>query len=165
MSIDRIVSVLDELIQVHHAFIELGQAKTEVIKKGDITLLEKLITKEDVMTKQVQQLEKKRIQAVGEFLRDHDIVPENITLEQLIKLVPVDRRDELRDRQLKLMNTIIELKDLNDLNRQLIEQSLQLVNVTMNLLQPSAGVSNYDRPSPGKINIPNQSTSRFDSKA
>lgn len=165
MSIDQIISVLDELIDAHQLFIETGKEKTEVIKRGDMATLEKLINKEDVMTRRVHQLEKKRQDAVYHYLSSNDIIPEDMTLEQLIKMAPLGYKDQLKDRQLKLINEVLSLKDLNDLNRDLIEQSLQFVNLTINLLQPKATLTNYERPHQAGKSYSQLAPGRFDSKA
>lgn len=165
MTVEEIVAILDELIEVHQKFIDLGREKTEVLKKNDMPALDRLVKEEEQLTRHVQQIENKRQQAIRQYLDQHYYLPEDVTLEELIHIVPIDARDALKERQLQLVNEVITLKDVNDLNRQLIQQSLQLVTISMNLIQPQPPLKNYQRPDRITTSSPGQSSSRFDSKA
>lgn len=61
-----------------------------------------------------------------------------------------------------LIDAIVELREVEQLNKELMEQSMQLVQLSLDMLQPSINRMNYD----GKQNI-QESTKRsvFDSKA
>ena len=60
------------------------------------------------------------------------------------------------------MQVLRELKDINELNQQLIQQSLQFVNLQLDLLLPNE-LDNYSKEQAGQEPMPKLSL--FDSKA
>jgi flagellar biosynthesis/type III secretory pathway chaperone len=65
----------------------------------------------------------------------------------LIKLVKAEDEKALADKQKQLLETIEKLRELNQLNQKLIEQSLAFIEYSMDLvLGPSEDNATYQNP-------------------
>ena len=84
-------------------------------------------------------------------------------LEIANQATSADRAQLLQTRE-ELLEVIAELKAHNELNQQLIHQSLQFINFSKSLVVPQQKDFNYGPPA-GKKTKPGQSTGMFNSKA
>lgn len=163
MVITNIKAMIRKLIDLQEQLQEFAELKTTAIKNGDIDALNQLITREEVTVKALSQLEAKREAAVRDYLAHHGASDVKGSFDQLIAVVPEAERDELNELQLRLASAVLSLKQANDLNQQLLQQSLQWVQLNLNLLQPQSKPANYEHPNKNRPKQP--SVSRIDSRA
>lgn len=153
------------LLREHEQLLTLAKRKKEVLIKGDIDALNEIVKGEAQIVQNIERLESDRMGA-GRLLAIRLGIPlDELTASKISAASsPEDakRMDELTD---QLRNVITELKRLNDLNKLLIEQSLQFVRTSIELLTESPHVPTYG--GSGETNNPyvNGRTSYFDSKA
>ncbi|OLO38089.1 hypothetical protein BTR23_11880 [Alkalihalophilus pseudofirmus] len=164
MSAKAVIAVLADLIKLHKTFNEIAIEKTEVVKKSDIPALDMLIKKEGALIHQLNQLEQKRILVVEAFLNRKGLVTEGVTMEQVIEMAPKEEQPILTKLQRALMSEIDRLKKNNELNQQLIEDSLRFVNLSLDLMAPEPEEINYQRPAQKNYDSDTK-RSIFDSKA
>lgn len=159
MSAATIIEQLDVLIKLHENLNKLAVQKTEVIKKGDMEKLNKLLIEEQKYVKAIQQVENKRQLSVEQFFQN---TKQNSLLD-VIENSSSSEQETLNKQRNQLLQIIAELKNTNNLNQQLIYHSLQYVNVTLDMLRPQETNLNYGQPS-----VANQrqiSRGMFDSRA
>ncbi|MEB1806673.1 MAG: flagellar protein FlgN [Bacillaceae bacterium] len=164
MSAKAVIAVLADLIKLHKTFNEIAQEKTEVVRKSDIPALDVLIKKEGALIHQLRKLEQDRLFVVEEFLKGKGLVTEGVTMDQLIELVPKEEHPILTKLHRALMSEIDTLKKSNELNQQLIEDSLRFVNLSLDLMAPEPDEITYQRPSQKNYDS-EKKRSMFDSKA
>jgi flagellar biosynthesis/type III secretory pathway chaperone len=165
LSAQQIINMMEKLVDVHQTLNEQGVRKTEILKTGEMKALEALMKEEEATVSQLKAFEDERNAAVDSFLEQKSILPGNVTIEALIKFVKPEEQDRLTAVHQMLLNEIVALKQRNELNQQLIQQSLQFVNLSLNMVQPQAQPTNYDRPGKQKNQTDNNRHSLFDSKA
>lgn len=119
MTQQSIKTILQQQIKLHKSLLELAKRKTAVIKENDLEQLNQLIKDEQKHIQAVGALETKRQQLTG----DEDIQPEK---EELLQV-------------------IIELKAVNELNQDLLTQSMQFVSLNLDLLMPQPDSINYSK--------------------
>jgi flagellar biosynthesis/type III secretory pathway chaperone len=149
MSIQSLVQTMDKLVQIHLLLLELSEQKTNVLVHNQVDHLNKIVNKETNLIKQIAQLDQQRIENISEFLLEKGYRPNpNITIADLIKLVvKVEEKQSLADRQKQLLGTIDKLRQLNQLNLQLIEHSLAFIEYSLDLvLGPPEDDMIYHRP-------------------
>lgn len=116
--------------------------------------------------KLLQQLEKKeeeRLKIVTPFFEKHNIVPENRTVTVMLQLIENDHDTEkLEMKFAELTEMMINLKHQEQLNNQLIQQSLQLIHLSLGMMNPTIQNMNYSNK---KQNEEVRNRSMFDSKA
>ncbi|MGZ9586270.1 flagellar protein FlgN [Paenibacillus marinisediminis] len=149
MEIGAIIDNLYTLEGYYQELIESARRKTRVIVENDIDQLLKCTQAEKSLMKQIAEAEQQLLDRSYAFIQSKGIRSQlKLTVTELSKLVfDPDQRQSLRAVQLKLNDTLESLKELNDHNQQLLDQSLQYVNYRLDLMieYPDEGLT-YKRP-------------------
>lgn len=164
MSVQQIVSILEKLEKMHKSLLELSLKKTELVKKGDMEELDKMLKNEQSHVAAIGTLEQQRQALVRDYLNAKGIAladPPSV-LDVIEAADTEEERNQLEEVRKSLMLVIDDLRRQNDLNQKLVFQSLQFVNMTLDMLRPRPEQINYS----GK-EIQSQQTTRtsFDSQA
>ncbi|MEK3733191.1 MULTISPECIES: flagellar protein FlgN [Paenibacillus] len=166
MSVRSIIDCMRRQIELHEQLIEAGKDKRQAIMVNDVERLTAVITRENRLLKQVAETEALRQGAADNFLREKGIRSQlQLTVTELTRLVfNPEEKDELLAVQRELTDRLLELKELNNSNRDLIEQSLDFIDYSLNLL-----VSNPDDDMlyrhPNQPNTTGKGHSMFDTRA
>ncbi|MCM3731589.1 flagellar protein FlgN [Fictibacillus nanhaiensis] len=152
METAQMTSLLERLLTSHEELLALGERKTEVLKLGDMKALDVLLKEEDLQVKKLQLIEKERMLKFT-----------NVTLGDVLEQADEADKVKLLHLQDQLIQTYEALKSRNELNQELLEQSLQYVNMSLSMVQPQSEPSTYSNTK--KNPYANQSSSLFDSKA
>ena len=135
--IDELISVLTEENKEYQDLVILSHEKTNVIVKGDIDYLKQITEVEQNFIGRITKLEKKRVEIVNDIGTVLCKDPKELTVKVIIGLLK--GQDEVC---IKLSSIYDELKltmknmvAVNELNQSLINQSLELVEFDLNLLQ------------------------------
>ena len=166
MSIEMIIQTLDNLEKLHKSLLELAYKKTEFIKTGDMDSLDQLLKDEQAHIAAISQLEQQRQTVVTDYLRAKGIAPSDTpTVMEVMEAAesPTDQ-EQLKLSRNRLLLTVDQLKFQNDLNQKLTYQSLQFVNLTLDMLKPRREEINYSR-NETKGNQVNKEKPYFDSQA
>ncbi|MBY0206051.1 flagellar protein FlgN [Paenibacillus sp. RRE4] len=160
-ALDRLIAVLEQMEQSHRDMLALSQVKREVIVKNDVDQLIAIMNKESKFMKQQEPLDTERLHAVHELLQERGIKSMlNLNVTEISKLIfdPADKQ-RLFEVQKKLAGTLQELKDINQLNQKLIEQSLMFIDLSMDMFasRPEQDAT-YQHPAdkhgnPGRIGL------------
>lgn len=164
MSAKAIITVLAELIKVHKELNKIAADKTDIVKKGEISALDMLIQKEVPFIHQLKKLEENRQFEVEQFLKHKGMVTEGVTFNDLVECAPKEEQALLLKLYQALLAEIDTLKNHNDLNQQLIVDSLRFVNLSLDLITPEPDDVTYQRPTQKNYEA-SSSRSIFDSKA
>ncbi|MFC0187351.1 flagellar protein FlgN [Fictibacillus aquaticus] len=152
MEAAKMIALLDKLNSVHQELISLGQRKTEAVKKGEMMILNALLKEEDIHTKKLQQIDAERTMHFG-----------SRTLSDIMASCASADQERLSELQQEIQLNYETLKQVNELNQQLLHQSLQVVNLTLDMMMPEAEPVNYTKPQMKGYGT--AGTSLFDSKA
>lgn len=166
MSIELIIQTLDNLEKLHKSLLELAYKKTEFIKTGDMDRLDQLLKDEQAHIAAISQLEQQRQVVVTDYLRAKGIAPSDTpTVMEVMEAAesPTDQ-EQLKQSRNRLLLTVDQLKFQNDLNQKLTYQSLQFVNLTLDMLKPRPEQMNYSRTESKSANVTKEKT-YFDSQA
>lgn len=167
MAIQGLISVLERLLEVQRAMNTLATEKTEVLKKNDIKGLEAIMKQEDAYVAQLEQLETQRVDETKGLLKAKGIMPEDVTLSAIVHMVAENEREQIETLQEQLQKEMDQLQSQNELNQDLIRQSLHFINLSIDMVAPPEPDVTYQKPSgqdSGYDNGPKR-TSIFDSKA
>ncbi|WP_252502380.1 flagellar protein FlgN [Sporosarcina sp. Marseille-Q4943] len=165
MSIDTILAIFDNLEKLHKSLLRIANEKTTLIKNGDIKGIDQLMKEEQAHLAAIVQMDNDRQKAVIAYLKGQGRpVPMNPTIANLIDAVPVPEKKQLVEAKDRLLHAIHELKWQNDLNQKLTYQSLQFVNLSLDMIRPRLESATYSKTEINgrkeKKDIPN-----FDSQA
>jgi hypothetical protein len=162
MSATKLIDLLKKLLTLHKAMVQLAVRKTDIIKNGDIETLTDHLQEEQKYILAIKQLENERALVVSEQFTQSGNNKEQ-TLSSYIELTDEPERTSLQELQSEFVKTILELKERNELNQQLTQQSLQFVNMSLDMMFPQDKSLNYGNPTTKQEK--NQRRSMFDTQA
>ncbi|HEY4554462.1 MAG TPA: flagellar protein FlgN [Bacillaceae bacterium] len=144
MSAETLIANLTKIYTLHEHLLALAARKTEILKKGDADSLQSLMREEQKYMTAIAMMENERQTAAKAFLKKGRA--EGLTISDCIEAATPEAAETLRNLQQKILYVIEKLQVQNDLNQQLIYQSLQFVNMSLDLFQPKHESSVYGRP-------------------
>lgn len=162
MASHAIIITLRTLIELYTHLLQVSKQKTEAIKAYQLEPLEKLLVTERKLIQQIEKAESKRYQVVKAWFDSNESPGTERTITvMLAKLADDSIKKELERLSTQLRDLLTELKKQEALNQQLLEQSLQFVHLSLNMMNPSMEQINYGR----NDTSPLPKRSVFDSKA
>ena len=135
--IEELINILEEEYKIYSSLIPIANEKTQVIVDNNIAALQEITAKEQKAIDKITALEHKR----GKVMEDIKTVlgkkGENLNLKALIELLKGQEKEQKVLAQLhdKLKDTVNYLAGINNRNKSLIEQSLEMIDFNMNFLQ------------------------------
>lgn len=161
-----LMEILGELYQLQLEMLELSKHKKQILIEGNIQELSKLIVIESNWVKKVGKLEEERMKTIQKILEEKGLKIDDVKMTDLIKIFtsPKDK-EQLQNMMTKLTDSIEEIKKMNDLNTQLVRQSLDYIDHTFAFLTEGSNPSSITYSNPNKQAKVNQRQSIFDQKA
>lgn len=158
-----VLNIMEALITEHEHMLNISNEKTELMKAGKIDAFQKLLMQERKQTQAISQLEKKRVQAVDALFQEMGIENTDKTVTVLLEQMEEgQQKREMEAAVSRLIDYIVQIRDVEQLNKELIQQSMTFVQLSLEMLQPNLGQMNYGKQQSSQM-TPN--TSVFDSKA
>ncbi|MFD1953946.1 flagellar protein FlgN [Paenibacillus thailandensis] len=135
-SVSEIIGILRQQSAVYEALLELEKKKTPVIVRNDLHELNAITAQERKWTAEAQRLEKERIRLTTAYVVQMGLPrARSSVLTSLIKAVTdAKEKEALTELHAALRGTLQQLKFHNDTNKQLMEQSLDFIRFSLDLL-------------------------------
>ncbi|NOU95083.1 flagellar protein FlgN [Paenibacillus sp. LMG 31456] len=135
MAFQALIQTMTALNEIHDTLFELAELKKQVLIRNDVEQLTQIVTKENKLVKQIGELDRQRIEVIGQFLIEKGYKPNpKVTVSDLTKIIfNIDDKKALLGLQKQLLGTIRKLRELNQLNQQLIEHSLSFIDYSLDL--------------------------------
>jgi flagellar biosynthesis/type III secretory pathway chaperone len=135
--IDELIGILEEECNVYQQLIPISEEKSQVIVKNDLTSLQDITSKEQMAISRINTLERKRDQIMVNIRTVINRKTGEFTLNTLIGLMEKQPKEQtalslIHD---NLKNTIQRLVEINNRNKSLIQQSLEMIEFNMNFIQ------------------------------
>lgn len=144
MTIELILTTMQQLQKMHESLLQLAVEKGEYLKEGDIEAIDELIKKEQSHIAAIAQLERNRLLAVEQYFSTQgQRLPRTATISDVIVSAEEQEKVALTEAKNRLLHTIHDLKWQNDLNQKLTYQSLQFVNLSLDMMRPEQTAINY----------------------
>ncbi|WP_421381452.1 flagellar protein FlgN [Bacillus salacetis] len=134
--------LLEKMVKLQKSLYQLALNKTDILKIGDAEALGQLMKNELSHIKAIEALNNNS-ESIKNLIASEQGVPLPVTLSAIIESVPASEKDELRSAQTELLLVTEELKKRNELNQELLQQSLQFVNLNLDLLVGQQDPGNY----------------------
>ncbi|MCI3921332.1 flagellar protein FlgN [Paenibacillus sp. TRM 82003] len=165
VAVQRLIGVLQKLNQVHEGFINLAEHKREALVNNKVDQLSMIVGKEAKLGRAVEQLLQEQADATNEFFRVKGFQPTRaITVTELSRMVTnPDEKAELLAVRERLTQTVAILQKKNELNQQLIQQSLAYINYSIDLVLGPDDEPTYQHP--GSMQRQSNLPGYFDSRA
>lgn len=136
MSVQKVIKVLNELIEIHQELLELAEQKRHVLVHNQVDQLNQIVQEENKRLLLVSELEMRRMEAIRQSLIQRGYHPNpRITVSDLIRLIfKAEDKKALMKAHEALLTTLNMLQEHNRINRQLLEQSLAFIDYSLNLM-------------------------------
>lgn len=168
-------SLIQELIQtlqseqgLYQELVPIVTKKTRVIVDNDLTTLQQITEQEQLIIEKINVLERKREEVIVNIGTVISRNPATLTMSKLITLLEKQPEEQKQLSQIhdSLKSVVHTLVELNNRNKSLIEQSLEMIEFNMNLIQStrmSPGSNNYTNKA-SQIEMNAAQTGMFDAK-
>jgi flagellar biosynthesis/type III secretory pathway chaperone len=165
--IEELINVLEETTGCYEDLLIVANNKKEVIIKGNVPSLQTLTDEEQGVAGHLLRLEKKRTEIINDVCLVTNKDPETMTISSLIDLLAKQENEQTKLHQVSedMITIVNEVKKVNDLNKSLLNESIDYVNFTMNAIQSSASLpqgNSYQKK--GNLYDTEQGNNFFDAK-
>ncbi|MEN1967323.1 flagellar protein FlgN [Lentibacillus sp. N15] len=162
LSVQQMIQAIEKLLTIHKSLLRISTEKTTIVKNGDTEQLQPLLMKERRHIQALEQTEAFRQQTVTDWAAKSGFQQQSVTITDILEQLPDEQdKEQLADVTTELTNVVTALKRQEQLNRVLIQQSLQFVDISLDMINPSLKKLNYGQAQ--LIDTDKQSV--FDSKA
>jgi len=143
--IQNLVKTLKYEWRIYSELLKLAEQKTDCLVNSDTARLSKITEEEGKLAEQGKQIARVREQYAAELNVSLGLAA-GASLEEAEKLLPDDQAAPLADIGMKLKETIMKLMLRNGINQKLIENALEYINFSLELLAgPAPEASVYSR--------------------
>jgi len=164
MSVQSIIEVLQQQEDIYRELIATAEAKTPVLVNNDLQQLNLIIMQERKLVKKAEELEKQRYQMTYNHFATLG-TRYRYKLVDLIQVVHIAEEKQTLMKFHKELNALLaDLQEKNELNQQLIQQSLSFLDYSLELLVDYPE-EEYTYQHPQQSGYGKQGKGRFDIKS
>lgn len=145
---EELIETLDAEELLYRELIPVEEDKTRAVIANDLQSLQEIAVRERELVDKTSALEKKREQVAMDIATVLGKNPKTITLEQIAEVLKnqPDDQKKLQDVHDRLRKTVSRLQEINDQNKELLKEAMEMVEFNMNVIRStrmSSGSSNY----------------------
>ena len=166
---ENLISVLQEEATMYEELLELSMKKTSIIVSGDLKGLQKITDEEQIVVAKINHLDAQREEVTKDIANVLNKDVTKLKLADIINMLsqrPVEQK-LLAEAHDKLKNVTGNMTRVNEHNRDLIKQSLEMVEFDLNLIhamKSAPQTANYTRGAYNSGTIMGRSNGGFDAK-
>ena len=149
--VNGLIEVLNQEAGLYGQILEISKGKTDIIIKGRVSELEKVVKLEQSLVLQIGKLEDSREDMTAKLSDKLGLKLPQVTLTGLAKSLQSDQANKLKVVREDIGKIMIELRDTNKLNSKLIKNSLEYIDFSLNLMAV-AGTTSNNYGSSGRMN-------------
>ena len=132
-----LIDVLEQENQEYEKLLSLSMRKTSVIVSEDLTELAKITDEEQIIVGRINHLDHQRNEAVNDIA---DVLNKDVDKLKIVDLIRMlaarpEEQEKLAIVFDKLRESVRSVKRVNEQNRELIKDALELIQFDMNVLQ------------------------------
>lgn len=136
---DELMEILNEELKVLKSIKDIAYNKTDTIIKNEIKSLQNITAEEEELISKMSALEGKRL-----YLFNSWGVDKNTPLSEIIEKVP-EGKEELIGVREELNALLMDIKQRNDINSQLIQENLEWMEFNINLFTQANTPNTYGK--------------------
>ena len=166
---ENLISVLQDEGVAYEELLELSMKKTPIIVSGDLEGLQKITDEEQIVVAKINHLDAKREEVTKDIANVLNKDVKSLKLVDIIHLLsqrPIEQK-QLATAHDKLKEVVGQMTRVNEQNKELIKQSLEMVEFDLNLIQAMKSApqtANYTRSAYNTGAVMGRSNGGFDAK-
>lgn len=164
--IDNLIAIMDEEAICYENYLEIANNKKDVIIKGNMPSLQQITQEEEIVAGQLFRLEKKRKDIIEDICTVTNRKIDNFRIRELVgdlKTRP-EEAEKLQQTAERLTAVLEKCNQANQLNKMLIEQSLEFLEFSINALSGLTQAHNTSTYKRKGESYNGKEASRFDTK-
>ena len=167
---EELITVMEDELKEYKEFIPVLQQKTKAIIENRVDDLQSISTTEQQYLDKINNFDKKREDIIKNIAVLFDKDYKTLNLRSIISMLDKQPKDQLALSKLhdEMNSTVKIILDINEHNKNLIEQSLEMIEFNMNVIKStwmSPGNNNYDKGAVvSGLNAPSVGDRSFDAK-
>ena len=132
-----LIDVLDKENQEYARLLTLSMRKTPVIVSEDLDELARITDEEQIIVSRINHLDNQRNEAINDIANVLNKDVNNLKIVDLIKMLAArpEEQEKLAAVFDSLRESVRSVKRVNEQNRELIKDALELIQFDMNVLQ------------------------------
>jgi len=147
---ENLIDVLEKECSEYEGLLTLSQNKTPVIVSGDLENLQKITDEEQELVSRIANLDKTREEVTADIANVLNKDVNALKLSNLINMLEgrPEEQKALAVAHDRLQVAVRELKRVNEQNKELLNNALEMVEFEMNVLQAvkaAPETANYNR--------------------
>lgn len=149
MDIKQLLTILQDEAGLYEQMLELCREETKVLVAGNVMRLDEIVQLQSRLIAQLGKAEMERAQCIGIIADELGMKADEVNISALIKRVSEPQALDLKRMQSRLSGMLAEFKKINELNSQLIKNSIDFIDYTLAVLLDICQGPAYD--AEGKI--------------
>lgn len=144
--INKVIELLEAEYKVYEEMFRISKEKTNFIVEGKVSELDNIVKLEQAMVLQVSKIDKQREDALSQFSQLVGVGENGLNISEIKKHADEGQNRKLVRYQEEMTRLVKELSHINQLNAKLIKNSLDFIELSLNLIS-NADVSsnNYEK--------------------
>lgn len=166
MPVQRLIALLEKLTEVHEELAGLADLKRDALVRNASDEVSAVTNKETKLARVIEEQVREQADATNAFFRAKGFTPTRaVNVTELSRMVtdPAEKEALIAARD-RLVAAIAALKEKNELNQQLIEQSLAYINYSIDLVVGPDEEPVYQNPKANRYSS-GKGAGYFDSRA
>lgn len=144
--ITRLEEILENETILYSQILNLGIKKTDIIIKGKVNELAALVEQEQDIVSRLSKMELEREKVTLAINKELSLPDKEMTLAHVINGTGESHASILADSQNKLLDILKQVKRVNDENGRLINNSLEYIEFSINVLSSATNPGNNYNP-------------------
>ncbi|MDD6733018.1 MAG: flagellar protein FlgN [Lachnospiraceae bacterium] len=166
---ENLIDVLNRQYEEYVRLVELSEKKTPVIVQGNLEALQEMTDAEQLSVNRISNLDREREEIMKDIANVMNQDADTLRITDLITMLskrPNEQKQliEIKD---KLKEIAQKMKRVNDKNGMLLQNSLEMVNFDLNLIQSlrqAPETANYTKGAYNSGSMMGTSSGSFDTK-
>jgi flagellar biosynthesis/type III secretory pathway chaperone len=148
MNIDKLIQILQNEYEIYQKLYQLSEEKQEIIIDNKVDDLLRIIEDEQEEIKKIDKMEAERIEFLKGIAKDNSLDEGELSFAKLMEMISNPSKSELKNIRQEILDLLGELRDINEINANLIRESLKLNDYTLQLLTESniSKIRTYQKP-------------------
>ncbi len=164
--IEVLINTMELENSEYEILLNLSKEKTSIIVKGDVEKLKEMVAMEQEHTDKIASLEAKRTETVTDIATVLNKDVNTLTVNTIISLLKGQEevQHKLSIVHDKLRRTLNDMVVVNEINKELVQDSLELIEFNINYLNGITQMPETANYSNKAYNVGNYADSTFDAK-
>lgn len=135
--IENLITVLDNENSEYQILVELSQKKTDALVQGTLDQLTNITDEEQIVVSRIHHLEKQREDTINDIANVINMDVKTLKLVDIIQALEKRPQEQNKLAQVhdRLQQTVEQMVNVNEQNKMLISNALEMVEFDLNLMQ------------------------------